>query len=1371
MSRGAVSRSWLVVLAAYLFVFGILLIGSHGLPYAIDNNESFSSLWHARNLATIGLSETKGLADEVFSFAPSASPYVHTHQGNFPRLFAFLLYILGIRTIEGQIVVTTLSVGLLSIWFAHRFLVSITTPLFAGVACVILITDYALFGQWQMNTYRVWYGFFFFSSLFWVHGLNGKRSTTFFLLGTLDFAAMFYGEYVFAAFVGMVAGFYALARNFRQPRALLYAFLAIVSGSLIAAVVLTCQLLAYLGPEALRRDIHYTLSARNMASNHSFAEMVGKFYSAHHVIFWQNYFDTSHLHSLAAVASSFAKYHVAIYGCWLPLITSVLLIGWLVRIVLPDGESNPAKSATSPGRSGLLCFAKLAVIGVALYSFGDVALTQLLWIAPREVLATRTATDKAVITWRTALNASYELDLSTNSDPFASLGSSASGVYGIGDISPSAVYRVRIHSVIDGVTSPWREVSIPLILGIQSTSSEWTLRLMLLFLTACALLVFFERRRNLFLAPTYLSCLQAILAALLLYVAGFLLVSRGLLFGGPIQETWHSLFGPVASHWVGPFSFVAAACYSVGLLLSDQRGTMFGIRSLTPLFPVTLCVVFAYLSVYQVFTGYIYSGYLVRQAPFLVFWSDVLLAVAPVLLLTAFIRNVSAGTAALRAATGTAVDVVRRRQPSVTEIIALAGSIPAGVSFLFCGALVLGFVVTWFCVQGSYLGVVPPTGYSFLRRLSEAPYRGGSLVVNNYPAPMAEKAHSWAYAESAIFSGQVKLGPEGFTVEHDKKYLWFADAATNPKYMEPDFGLLVTQPASLGEALQKAIERSALAASLSDPFSSTGAVERSKDPLQAFLYYRLMDSEPRKFALLRFDWDYPPYLRKVEDGPNSHLAALTMSQRISLNVASRLLGRRWRIEVEPVNSDRTSGASGSLVMMRDASIDGVPIFSGQELSTAGWIQAPLGASGSSLVWKTSPGVEHKLSAVVVGDQPVLEFIKGPNLGSVHLVVNDQDGVIDLLDQSLKLSALRFDSDKPHGKHTSIPNFAPGVYLETVLNKDERGKSQADLLYRYTQQTGKPEAEATARVYGQYLSGGWTLLDSITFIGNSGLAVRADQVRRSNPDLVARYERDHPGDTPRGFEHWLARYLPTDANGLARPGVMLTDPAIIKPDGTIIRRLPLNASSGTQLQISIQPATETKFGPEYFGLPFKASTVAPIQPGESHTVSWASLPPASFADFPYGKLKLRLRFPTDKFPQAEPLVASGINEAGDFVYIIYSDREHIRIGYDHWFQGGELSPPIPVDYAATHEVIISYGALYPSEDDLMFDGFSKRYVEDLKGRVSVSLDGVSIVDSEAESYATTVEEVTVGKNKIKGTTSNPLFTGEILEMSRIWPEGY
>ena len=262
--RGRVLRSryvgYLGVLAlAYVAIYGWLLVSTSFLPYVMDNNESFSAFWHASNIYNFGVSQTFGLTDESFSPHPEAHPYVHTHQGNFPRVFAYLIYVLGARTIEEQIAVTTFTIGVLTIFFAYHYFARISSPLFAFIVCAVLLTDYIFYAQWNVVTYRVWHAFFVFSSLLCVRGLGGRRSRLWAVLTFLDYLALFYFEFVFVAFVSLLAGAQAWLMYRRERRRLLLAWavargrrreppwwvLAGGSALVLVMVVLTSQ--AYFG--------------------------------------------------------------------------------------------------------------------------------------------------------------------------------------------------------------------------------------------------------------------------------------------------------------------------------------------------------------------------------------------------------------------------------------------------------------------------------------------------------------------------------------------------------------------------------------------------------------------------------------------------------------------------------------------------------------------------------------------------------------------------------------------------------------------------------------------------------------------------------------------------------------------------------------------------------------------------------------------------------------------------------------------------------------------------------------------------------------------------------------------------------------------
>src|SRR5439155_8323522 len=130
---------------AYIALYGLLLVWTGFRPYVLDNNESYSALIHASNIYQFGVAKSFGLTDEAYGPNPLAHPYIHTHQGNMPRLFAFVLYAFGARTIESQIAITTLTVGLIGMALVYHYFATTSGVAFAFMACLTMMTDYVLF--------------------------------------------------------------------------------------------------------------------------------------------------------------------------------------------------------------------------------------------------------------------------------------------------------------------------------------------------------------------------------------------------------------------------------------------------------------------------------------------------------------------------------------------------------------------------------------------------------------------------------------------------------------------------------------------------------------------------------------------------------------------------------------------------------------------------------------------------------------------------------------------------------------------------------------------------------------------------------------------------------------------------------------------------------------------------------------------------------------------------------------------------------------------------------------------------------------------------------------------------------------------------
>jgi hypothetical protein len=187
------------------------------------------------------------------------------------------------------------------------------------------------------------------------------------------------------------------------------------------------------------------------------------------------------------------------------------------------------------------------------------------------------------------------------------------------------------------------------------------------------------------------------------------------------------------------------------------------------------------------------------------------------------------------------------------------------------------------------------------------------------------------------------------------------------------------------------------------------------------------------------------------------------------------------------------------------------------------------------------------------------------------------------------------------------------------------------------------------------------------------------------------------------------------------------------------------STATSAIVGYNPYGSTGAGREFTG-----------RIGAARQVDASALPPLVRSGS-YGAVEMSVNFPLDVPGTQEPLVVTGVEGAGDFVYVRYADPTHVVIGFDHWSVGGILGEPFELDYGQTHRVAIAFQALFPPGSAL----------HDSKA-VRVVIDGKPALTGSYPCHPTTAEQIMVGVNRIGGSTCGPKFTGRILSVE-LFPE--
>lgn len=149
----------------------------------------------------------------------------------------------------------------------------------------------------------------------------------------------------------------------------------------------------------------------------------------------------------------------------------------------------------------------------------------------------------------------------------------------------------------------------------------------------------------------------------------------------------------------------------------------------------------------------------------------------------------------------------------------------------------------------------------------------------------------------------------------------------------------------------------------------------------------------------------------------------------------------------------------------------------------------------------------------------------------------------------------------------------------------------------------------------------------------------------------------------------------------------------------------------------------------------------------------------------GPLRLRLRFPADQTGHLEPLLVTGISFKADFIYLYYTDGNHLQVGFEHTSYGGAMTKePIELDYSREHTLEIAMGSLYPPRDHPFFDGVSPEEITRLKRTLRIVLDGREILSGNYDFYDSSPGDVSIGRNGVSEAFGRH-FTGHILSVER------
>jgi hypothetical protein len=121
--------------------------------------------------------------------------------------------------------------------------------------------------------------------------------------------------------------------------------------------------------------------------------------------------------------------------------------------------------------------------------------------------------------------------------------------------------------------------------------------------------------------------------------------------------------------------------------------------------------------------------------------------------------------------------------------------------------------------------------------------------------------------------------------------------------------------------------------------------------------------------------------------------------------------------------------------------------------------------------------------------------------------------------------------------------------------------------------------------------------------------------------------------------------------------------------------------------------------------------------------------------------------------------------GTFIYVVYVDAEHIRLGVDVWGVLGYQTDLLKVDYFAEHEIVVDMGALYPTSHPRLAQ-LPHAMLAQFQNQLLVDFDGQRVIAKKVNSYDSRLKDITIGYNAIGGSVCEPHFVGQILTVERL-----
>jgi hypothetical protein len=220
-------------------------------------------------------------------------------------------------------------------------------------------------------------------------------------------------------------------------------------------------------------------------------------------------------------------------------------------------------------------------------------------------------------------------------------------------------------------------------------------------------------------------------------------------------------------------------------------------------------------------------------------------------------------------------------------------------------------------------------------------------------------------------------------------------------------------------------------------------------------------------------------------------------------------------------------------------------------------------------------------------------------------------------------------------------------------------------------------------------------------------------------------------------------------GLGSGTITLANRSLLIWDGALIKEMPVGYKIRYFEPWEIAPGWNTiKFAQCVSTF---SGTLIKVNPANDNDVTQFTPPP----DSPFVGKMVTLRIRVQPLGTAGlPLLVTGREGSGDFLFLRMIDGHHLVFGHDHWGTDLNLGPPVSFDFDQDHEIEILSGPLLR---DHLPEGFDHNLTQ-------IRLDGRIAFQTWQGFYPFANTEAYVLENPILGTACGADFQGNVLAVT-------